>query len=421
MLAADSQNFCKRGVDVLLEFSDRQWDVLEAPLHRLNILEGSVRSGKTFISLFMWSDFVASMPAGGEYIMIGKTLTSLKRNVLELLVKIVGAANFTYSVSQKEGRLWGRKIYLEGANDERSEGKIRGMTLTGAYCDELTLWPESFFAMLLSRLSAFGAKLIGTTNPDNPRHWLYTEYFDRPEVKVFNPHFTLDDNPFLDPAYVDALKNEYVGVFYKRFILGLRVAAGGIIYDMYDEARHLYDELPLDLEHRIYRRYIAIDYGTTNPCVFLEIIDDCQGNYYIERERYYDSKDKNTMRQKDDAEHADDLVSFTRTDNLRNIIIDPSAASFKVAIHKKGLRTVDADNDVNDGIILVGTLLAQGRLHINRRCVQTRKEFVSYIWNDKRTEKGVEEPFKQSDHAMDALRYFCKTIVGGYRSAKGRS
>jgi PBSX family phage terminase large subunit len=408
----------------LLEFSEKQWGVLEASLHRLNVLEGSVRSGKTFISLFMWSDFVASMPKASEFIMIGKTITSLKRNILELLVRIVGESNFTYSASQKEGWLWGRKVYLEGANDERSEGKIRGMTLSGAYCDEVTLWPESFFSMLLSRLSAFGAKMIATTNPDNPLHWLYTEYLDRPEVNAYNPHFTLDDNPFLDPSYVDALKTEYVGMFYNRFILGLRVAAGGVIYDMYSEDTkhgHLYDELPIDIEHRLYRRYISIDYGTTNPCVFLEIVDDCQGNYYLERERYYDSKAKATLRQKDDAEHADDLHNFVLADNLRSIIIDPSAASFKVAIQKKGLRTIDADNDVNDGIRLVGTLLAQGRLHINRKCINTRKEFVSYIWNDKRTEKGVEEPMKQSDHAMDALRYFCKTIVGGYRSAKSRN
>jgi PBSX family phage terminase large subunit len=399
-----------------LSFSPKQWEFIKHPLPRLNILEGSVRSGKTFISLFAFSDFVASMPKEAEFIIIGKTLTALKRNILGPLTTIVGEMHFTYSVDQKEGYLWGRKVYLEGANDERSEGKIRGMTLAGAYCDELTLWPETFFSMLLSRLSVAGAKLIGTTNPDHPKHWLYVDYMDRPELNIFQPHFHIDDNPFLDNDYKESLKKEYTGLFYKRFIEGRRVAAGGVVYDMFDDVRNIYDEMPLDMVHRIYRRYVSIDYGTTNPCVFLEIIDDCNGNYYVTRERYYDSKV--AQRQKDDAEHADDLDKFVNREHLSGVIIDPSAASFKIAIRKKGLRTQDADNDVLDGIRLVATLLAQGRLKIHRSCVNTIKEFESYIWNEKRTDKGIEEPVKENDHSLDAIRYHIYTIVGGYRSVK---
>lgn len=399
-----------------LEFSEKQWDFMDEPLHRLNILEGSVRSGKTFITLFAFSDFVARMPKDAEFIICGKTITALKRNILNPLAAIVGEAHFTFSISQKEGYLWGRKVYLEGANDERSEGKIRGMTLSGAYCDEITLWPETFFSMLLSRLSMPNAKLIGTTNPDNPKHWLYEKYMDRPELDILQMRFLIDDNKALDPAYVAALKLEYVGLYYKRFILGLRVAAGGVIYDMFDTDRNIYDELPFDITNRRHRRWYTIDYGTINPCVYLEVIDDCQGNYFVTRERYYDSK--KAQRQKDDAEHANDLDAFIDRDCLSGTVIDPSAASFKIAIHKKGIRTQDADNDVNDGIRLVATLLAQGRLHIHKSCVNTIGEFMAYVWNDKRAIEGVEEPVKANDHAMDALRYFCKTIVGGYRSTK---
>ena len=365
---------------------------------------------------FKFSDFVAEMPRNAEFLICGKTLTALKRNILGPLADIVGGAHFQYSMAQKEGYLWGRKVYLEGANDERSEGKIRGMTLSGAYCDEVTLWPETFFSMLLSRLSVRGAKLIGTTNPDNPKHWLYEKYMDRHEVNILQPRFTLEELPFLDPDYVESIKREYTGLYYKRFILGMRVAAGGVVYDGFDEQKHVFDELPIDMEHRVYRRYVAIDYGTTNPCVFLEVIDDCQGHYYVTRERYYDSK--KSQRQKADDEHADDLATFVGDTAPRAIIIDPSAASFKLAIHKKRLYTVDADNDVLDGIRLVSTLLAQGRLFIHRGCANTLKEFAAYIWDDKKCENGDEAVVKQNDHAMDALRYFVQTIVGGYRSVK---
>ena len=132
-------------------------------LHRLNIFEGSVRSGKTYISMIMWAFWVAGSPKNRAYLMSGKTLTTLKRNVLEPLKTLIGD-KFSYNIIKKEGELFGRKIYLEGAANVEAESKIRGMTLMGAYCDELTLFSEDFFVMLLSRLSenGFSPQLIPT-------------------------------------------------------------------------------------------------------------------------------------------------------------------------------------------------------------------------------------------------------------------
>ena len=120
----------------------------------------------------LWAFWVKTMPQDGLYMMCAKSLTTLKRNCLLLLQDQVGENNFKFSLAAKEGYLFGRRILLEGANDARSESKIRGLTLQGAYCDELTQFPEDFFAMLLSRLRMPGAKLFATTNPDSPMHWL---------------------------------------------------------------------------------------------------------------------------------------------------------------------------------------------------------------------------------------------------------
>jgi PBSX family phage terminase large subunit len=269
--------------------------------------------------------------------------------------------------------------YLFGGKDEGSQDLIQGVTLAGILFDEVALMPESFVNQGIGRCSVEGAKLWFNCNPDNPYHFVKTDIIDKSkELHILHIHFVLDDNLSLSEETKERYRRRYTGIFFKRFILGLWVMAEGAIYDMYDENKHIFDELPIDTEHRIYRRYITIDYGTTNPCVFLEIIDDCQGHYYITRERYYDSKDHNTLRQKDDAEHADDLVKFVNTDCLRGIIIDPSAASFKVAIRKRGFRTIDADNEVLDGIRLVATLLSQGRLYVHRSCINTRKELAAY-------------------------------------------
>lgn len=207
-------------------------------LKRINLLEGSVRSGKTWISLVLWAFWVATMPKDKNYLMVAKTLTSLRRNCLDLLQDLVGAKYFTYSLSKKEGCLFGRKIYLEGVNDARAESKIRGMTLIGAYCDELTLFTEDFFAMLLSRLSEKGAKIIATTNPDSPNHWLMTKYINRiaeDDLDMYVEKFLIDDNTFLDKEYVDNLKKEYTGVFYDRYILGMWKRAEGIVFREFSE------------------------------------------------------------------------------------------------------------------------------------------------------------------------------------------
>lgn len=134
--------------------------------------------------------------------------------------------------------MFGRRIMLEGANDMRSEGKIRGITLGGAYCDELTLFPKDFFVMLLSRLSAPGAKLIATTNPDVPTHWLLKEYLANEKLTddLFRMFFHIDDNTTLPADYVRSLKKEYTGVYYDRFILGKWVVANGAIYKVFSDS-----------------------------------------------------------------------------------------------------------------------------------------------------------------------------------------
>ena len=217
----------------------KQVDFMLNDDRRINLLTGSVRSGKTYVSLLKWAIFVGSMSEGSEFLMTGKTLTSLKRNCLGLLQDLVGENNFKYSTSQKCGVLFGRTIWLEGANDIKAESKIRGMTLAGAYIDEMTQIPEDFYKMLLSRLSVKGAKLYATTNPDTPNHWVKLDIVDNEEIDKQVWTFTLDDNVILqkeNQEYFDQLKIEYQsmgGVFYQRFILGMWVLAEGLIYKQF--------------------------------------------------------------------------------------------------------------------------------------------------------------------------------------------
>ena len=240
---------------------------------RINLLNGAVRSGKTYISLLKWSIFVSQMPKDKEFLMVGKTITSLKRNCLLLLETLIGTKNFEYSLSSKTAKIYGRTVWLEGANDERAESKIRGLTLAGAYVDELTQIPEDFYKMLLSRLSVKNAKLYATTNPDTPNHWVKINIIDNEEIdkKIWN--FTFDDNLILkaeNPDYFEELKKEYQSmgdVFYQRFIQGLWVLAEGLIYQQFVKNNELFvKEKAVDsngnkLNFPIVS--IGIDYGAT--------------------------------------------------------------------------------------------------------------------------------------------------------------
>lgn len=387
-------------------------------LKRINLLEGSVSSGKTWISLVLWAFWVKTMPEDKLYMMCAKSLTTLKRNCLILLQELVGENNFTFSVPAKEGRLFGRKILLEGANDIRSESKIRGITLQGAYCDELTQFPRDFFTMLLSRLRLPNAKLIATTNPDAPGHWLKVDYIDRQEeLNFLDVKFLLDDNTTLPEDYVHDIKAEYTGVFYDRFILGNWVLAEGLIYPMYQDAL----EIPPDKKAEQY--VLSIDYGTLNA--FAALLWGKYGDTWYCVDGYYYSG-RNTGVQKTDEDYAKDidawLIEYTpkdytdkRKDGYKwifgeklKVIIDPSAASFITLLKRiQGYRVIPADNAVLDGIRETASCMQTGKIKINPNLRFFITELEGYVWDESAVE---DRPVKIDDHACDAARYFCKTM-----------
>lgn len=373
-------------------------------LRRLNLLEGSVRSGKTWISLVLWGFWVATMPGDKLYLMCGKSLTTLKRNCLVPLEELVGKSSFSFSTSAKEARLFGRRVLLEGANDARSESKIRGLTLQGAYCDELSLFPEDFFTMLLSRLSLPGAKLIATTNPDSPGHWLKRHYIDRKaEMDLLVERFLLDDNTTLDPGYVAAIKREYTGVFYDRFVLGQWCLAEGIIYPQFDPASHVvaFTQPPSSNG----KWYISVDYGTLNAFSAGLWWSDGKVAHRVQ-EWYYSGRD--TRKPLTDAQYAEKIDQLAGGRKIEAVIVDPSAASFIAALFEKGYLVRKGRNEVVDGIRRVAAMLQQGRLRFDPSCKDCIREFGLYRWDES---AGDDNPIKENDHAMDDVRYFVSTIL----------
>lgn len=388
------------------EFSPKQKDVMANCAAMLNLLEGAVRSGKTICSIIAFIMLILTNPSG-NVLLVGKTDRTLFRNVLKPIEEMIGSDHFTFRRGTGEGEIFGRRFYTAGAIDERSYTKIQGLTLALAYGDEVASWPESFFQMLISRLSDPGARFIGTMNPEGPYHWMKTKFLEREhELSLESWHFTLEDNYNLDPAYVENLKKFYTGLYYKRYILGQWVFAEGVIYDMFSEARHVSTVDPNTWNSCVIK-HVSCDYGTSNPTVF-QMWGHDGIKRYLKKEYYYDSKEHG--RQKTDSEYAQDLSHFIGLEEIQTVIIDPSAASFKLEVSRLGIPVQDADNSVLDGIREVCSELSQDYIQVDPACVNYIREKSGYVWDTKAGERGEDKPIKQNDHSCDCERYYVFTV-----------
>lgn len=394
-------------------FTEKQQALLkifkENRLRRINILSGSVRSGKTWISLVLWAFWVLTMPKDRTYFMAAKTLTSLKRNCLDLLTTLVGEGNFTYSLSLKEGYLFGRKVILEGASDVRSEGKIRGLTLQGAYVDELTLFPEDFFVMLLSRLSESGAKLFATTNPDNPQHFVKQKYLDRKdELDLCVFEFFVDDNTFLPKEYVEGLKKEYTGVFYERFILGKWVAAEGVIYrQIADNTEKYVAKSPGDIAFAT----IGVDFGGNKSATAFSLVGFSKDlKQVVVLDEFY-LKDKISP-----AELEAHFVAFVKKNQKQYPIFDAFCDSAETtlirglenAAYKAGLGICiknAAKGPIIDRIRLVNSLLSHNRFFLLPHCQKTIDALCGALWDAESLEDRRLDDGTLNVDSLDALEY----------------
>lgn len=397
-------------------FSEKQEKIMAFPYTSYDALicDGAVRSGKTSVmslSFFRWAMLTFT---GQAFAFCGKSVGAVERNIVTPLLAVrwvrtrfhVRYNRGDHVVIARDGNRENR-FYLFGGKDESSYALIQGITLAGVLLDEVALMPRSFVEQALARCSVRGSKFWFNCNPENPLHWFRQEWILKaPEKNALHLHFLMDDNPGLDEDTRKRYRNMYSGVFYQRYILGQWVMSEGLIYDMFDPTENGYRKAPASMQH-VSQRFIACDYGTTNPCVFLDIYDDGE-TIRVEREYRWDSRKE--RRQKTDQEYADDFMAFMGEDWC-TVLVDPSAASFIVALRQRGVYVRESDNEVLDGIRKVGTLFQRRALLVNEtHCMGLIGELETYLWDEKAALRGEEKPVKQQDHGPDALRYFVNSL-----------
>ena len=393
-------------------FSPKALDFIENSNARLNIAHGAVRSSKTISGTVRWLDYMVSGPPG-DLAMLGRTIATLQRNVINDLLDIVGPKNYKWiNRQQGELRILDRRIYCFGANNEDAESKIRGATFAGALCDEVNLYPKSVFNQLMARLSIEGAKCFCNCNPDSPYHWFYTDYIQNEDIedkKIWK--FLMSDNLSLSQEYITSLSQMYTGVWYERMILGNWVAAEGRIYDMFEPTVHMIDTHQYILQAGVHpnaiKWYVGCDYGTSTVMSWGLYAKMPNGVFLKVKEFYYDARVKKV--QKTDGEFLEMFINWLDGLIPQAVYCDPSAASWKVLLMRNGFRVQNADNDVINGIRHVSTMLQGGKYYIDLSCKNTELEYNSYVWNPDAQQKGEDKPVKDHDHTCDTDRYVLYT------------
>lgn len=370
------------------------------------ICDGAVRSGKTMcmgISFVCWA---MRRFSGERFGMCGKSIVSLRRNLLMELVPVLEDIGFCcedkISKNLIEISYRGRTntFLLFSGLDEGSQALIQGVTLAGIFLDEVALMPRSFVEQAIARCSVTGSRLWFNCNPENPGHWFYKNWILQSEAKgAVYVHFSIEDNPALSREIIARFRNQFSGIFYRRFVLGQWVAAEGLVYDFFTEDM-LADE-PEDCGEFA----MSCDYGTVNP-FSLGLWGKKEGVWYRLSEFYYDSKKEG--RQKTDAEYVEAVKELMGARKVKFIAVDPSAASFIEALRREGLPAGKAINDVSGGIRVTADYLKSGKVVICRGCMDARRELELYRWDEGRGDR--EAPVKANDHAMDDMRYFCAEL-----------
>lgn len=374
--------------------SEKQKKFLKDDLHRINLLYGSVRSGKTWISLLKWAIWVGQQAEDKQFLMVGKTITTLKRNCLVLLEELIGD-NITYSISQKKAVIFGRTVWLEGANDERSESKIRGMTLLGCYIDELTQIPQDFYLMALSRLSEKGAVFLATTNPDHPKHYVKTEIIDNDLLDKQVIKFLLDDNIFLDETYKENLKKEYTGVYYSRFINGDFVRAEGVVFlDFADNTeKYLIDKKDVPKDLRNFSAGFDIGGNLSNYALVASAVDR-QNNVYVLKAKEILPQD---LRPADVETAAKDFISSIEKEygiRANNCYVDDAYYTIINGLNDwryifDNAACIKSSMPLQDRPLMLSKLMAQGKFKLVKGECEPLIEQLQNAVYDPKSEKAV--------------------------------
>lgn len=390
------------------------------------IADGSIRSGKTIACICSFLQFAQSNYSGQNFIVAGKTIGALKKNVIGPMLQILRAWHWSY-VYHRGGQdnsieIGDNVYYLYEANNEASQDKLQGLTAAGAYLDEAALMPESFVVQAIGRCSVKGAKMWLNCNPAGPRHYINEGYIKQASEKnICLLHFGLDDNLTLSQQIKDKYRRMYTGVYYKRNILGLWVAADGLIYQQFADHPEDYvvddDYNPSNIMYAV----IGVDFGGTTSAHSFTLTGYTRGyKEVVTLDEYYHNNRKDGRLSPADVDKA--FVDFVRRAKTRYRVMEAYCDSAEQTLiqgltaaamrARLGIDILNArKGPINDRIAFYMSLMAQGRYKILRHCTHTISALEEAVYDDKDQTKDIRlDDGRMNIDSLDSMEYSTESM-----------
>lgn len=391
-------------------FSPMQRAFWKNSTHRWNVKTGATRSGKTYQDYFLIPRrLLDGEGKEGLNVILGNTRETIRRNILLPMQQMYGVDYVSNLRADNSCDMFGQKVFCLGADNVNRVDKVRGTSIKYCYGDEVTTWHPDVFDMLKSRLDKAYSVFDGTCNPASPQHWFKT--FLDSDADIYQQAYTIDDNPFLDPDFVANLKREYSGtVLYDRYILGLWVAAEGVIYKLFADKpeRFIVDDLP---GQTINRCVIGVDFGGgTSAHAF-----SCTG--FTSKQQIVTLDDYREKEALNPTKLENDFVDFVKRCQMRWLVTDVWCDSAEQTLIN-GLRTAAAKaglavnignamkKPINDRIRALCLLMGAGRYYIARNCTATIDALKTAVWDSKHLTEDVRlDDGTTNIDSLDALEY----------------
>lgn len=387
----------------MAELTPKQKEVMDSFIKekpKILVASGAKRAGKTFVFILLFLMHIAKYEGQGlSFIIGGATQASIRRNILDDMESILGKElklNKSNAIT-----VFGNKVYCFDGAQSDSWKKARGFTAAGALLNEGTALHDSFVKEVISRCSYKGARVLVDTNPENPAHSVKTDYIDkdgqilesgRLNIRAFN--FTLFDNIFLDPEYVESIvASTPSGMFTDRDIYGLWVSAEGVIYKDFNKDVHYISRADLE-KVNIVKYFAGVDWGYEHYGSIVVLGKDGKDNIYLIEEHAKKH------------EEIDYWVKVAKGIKERygniNFYCDTARPEHLERFRRERIRAINADKKVVSGIEEVARLFKLNKLFIVQDNVDRfDKEIYLYVWNEK-----TGEPVKLWDDVLDAAMEF---------------
>ena len=395
-----------------MRLSPKQKEFWNNANHRWNIKSGATRSGKTYLDYFLIPKRIRATKGQGLIVILGNTRGTLERNILDPMRQIYGNKLVGNISSDNTVMLFGKKVYALGADKRNQVARIQGAGIEYCYGDEITTWSEEVFQILKSRLDKPNSCFDGTCNPDHPNHW-FKKFLDS-DVDIYHQHYTINDNPFLDPFFVEQIKKEYAGtIYYDRFILGKWTRAEGVIYRLFADEPERYEISVKEAQEKLYQEItVGIDFGgnkSKHAFVATGITPKYQEAIVLVSERHeakVDPKELNKL-------FIDFLkrviamygrVDYVYPDSAEQVLI----RGFKTAVREEGLDVIIRDAkkiEIRDRIRLVSALISQGRFFYTKDAYTVRDALCEAVWDESKNEDTRLDDGTSDIDTLDALEY----------------